>query len=753
MTRSQSLLFLAALLLWAGCGTSGNQEENNSSQSANIDGELRVVELDISFNRLDSAEKKLDELVGRATATDILRISDLRRQIAKGRSKQVAQAEQAKKQEAAKVNQQASSNLIAPGERSANSSSTFSSSPKSSFDSPTPPPSVSPQANVSASVPISNVLAQFSEVRFVKIVSVSAEPQIPRSKDEQLRAIEALEVTSSDPESVYMAYASLQKNYKLTPSEAVYIDSKMKLWDEQRHNQLPTADQTESSSVEDKEGLPAGKQQEYLAAIHSAVDHIQSSRSQQAIEKLTEARSIAPQFTTPDFVMGLLYACFARDFVKAEDFFSRVLRRDAANEAALNNRGLCMLLQADGHGAVSNWKQATNGRPIPEIVQNIGRMVDYPQFQTDLSDIIFKSRATRKDKALIDSIRREIKTHTGLDSQGSNGWMFALPRLSGLERTVHASLVESVSNMNWNRETNRELSIAITPHLLVTTRSAVESSEELFCTSVDAMISGSPRPARVIAVATNRNVALLYSPTSVGTSISLASSLPALGEEVLVYSSGSTIGGVPSATKALLAGLPDPVSRPELSYNIGTALLPGGGPVVNQQYELIALHADDPWSSNFSSTTSGNGVSIDDLQELLRAIHLEAYWKGDSSEASTPATVSRATVPLNVHFDQPTFGMERLKKNTHHGSCCLEDRSCLYCSGNGKIKLDCIVKDCHNGEINYTETVEIARDYKNRPIYGAKAFRKPCTTCRGIGFRMVDCELCRDGIDPKVSAR
>jgi hypothetical protein len=81
------------------------------------------------------------------------------------------------------------------------------------------------------------------------------------------------------------------------------------------------------------------------------------------------------------------------------------------------------------------------------------------------------------------------------------------------------------------------------------------------------------------------------------------------------------------------------------------------------------------------------------------------------------------------------FGLPRDGKRD--ASSYLEDTSCSACKGTGK--LDCLIKECHKGQVPAEGSVVIGENQFG-PIYGSKTIYVKCRACDKDGY--VRCRFC-----------
>ena len=275
---------------------------------------------------------------------------------------------------------------------------------------------------------------------------------------------------------------------------------------------------------------------------------------------------------------------------------------------------------------------------------------------------------------------------------------------------------------------------------------------------------GAEYEAELVAVSSDRDLALLRVPGLAAAPLPLAAGRARLAEGVLAlgFPRPEALGGGLKTTRGAVVGLPDGQADGMLLFD--AAVTPGnsGGPVCDARGAVAAVATKIFLIEQGLSA----GVTAADARRFLLAA-LPADARGDLppppaeraagaggdwaavAEAAAPAAVQVLCGVAPDRLDSGFSSAGEVAGDAGPGGAGWEDRSCPVCLGGGERR--CPANGCSNGEVQVRRRVQVSYDpLKKRPIYGVKSFPARCDRCRGGGA--VRCDHCRgaSGVDPDL---
>ena len=466
----------------------------------------------------------------------------------------------------------------------------------------------------------------------------------------------------------------------------------------------------------------------------------------------------------------------------ARKHFREALGRRPDHVAALNNLALAEWKAGDVRSALRSWKKAAEAAPgSPQLVQNVGRA--NMLIGTGLAGAVSR----RESRGLAD-LYADLAAAGGRHT-ATVGWL-VMPPVDSLAIHLDRTGVAFDPAGEFNRPGDAggegdsdELGgfgpidvafgsgFCVAPGYVLTNRHVAlpggEAGEPDFGRRYDRLAvsaGGVEFEADLIALSSDRDLALLYAPGLNARPVPLAANPPRLAEDVLAlgYPRPGVLGGGLKTTRGVVAGLPAGQADGMLLFD--AAVNPGnsGGPVCTAGGAVAAV------ASKIFLLDQGlsAGVTASDADRFLRAALPAADRAGLPPRVSPGATAgggdwadvaeavggSVVQVLCGLRPDRADSGFadsSEFAGPSGPGGEGWEDRSCPVCLGGGEH--GCPRDNCVKGKIQVKREVQVGYNrLAKRPIMATKSFPEPCQTCRGTDF--VPCGHCvaRNGVDPAL---
>ena len=453
----------------------------------------------------------------------------------------------------------------------------------------------------------------------------------------------------------------------------------------------------------------------------------------------------------------------------AKDHFEEVLRRRPDHVGALNNLALAEWKLNDVRAAVRAWTEAAEIAPASrQLVQNVGRANRLAG-----SGVVPVGR--RESRELAELYVTLSAAATGARFDDGTGWL-VMPPVD--PRAVEASGPEPLPSgpaRGGDPADGGAVTVAsgtgfcVAPGYVLTNRHVAVPGEELagaggplrrYDRLAVAGADGAERTAELVAVSSDRDLALLRCDGLDAVPIPLAVGPPRLAADVLAlgYPRPGVLGGGLKTTRGVITGLPAGQADGMLLFD--AAVNPGnsGGPVCGRDGAAAAIATKIFLIDQGLSA----GVTAADARRFLSAALPVRVGLPDPSAGSPGewADVAEAVGPGVVRVlcglrpDRLDRGLAAAGNDGPAGgggtgpASGWEDRTCPVCLGGNEVR--CGRDGCRRGAVN--EARRVVTGYNRlteSPIYATKNYKVKCPTCDGSGT--VRCPHCRvriPGVDP-----
>jgi len=516
----------------------------------------------------------------------------------------------------------------------------------------------------------------------------------------------------------------------------------------------------------------ASLKKETNALIESASKLIEVGSNAVARDNLLKASRIDPEGVRADFTLGLAHALLAHSPKSARKHFIVCVRRlsklgnyrstvqQANLISAMNNAAITETRLRSYGSALKRWRQLLEVTdPSPEVIQNLGRFSELSGRCPYLS----VSKSTTKSVGKLYGM--VAARHSTKPYDRTAGWLY-IPYISekvkddlkqpetpqdNPERIPLRKLTNSTRNL---REFAQGSGFVIADGMIITNKHVAEDAVA-FRFKIDGKDMDG-KLGHTHAISSKWDLAIIAVPGLSLPSIPIATEKPRIGVElrVLGYPQASDLGDYLKVTSGTYAG---PMTDGHMLYDAVTNPGNSGGPVINQNGEVIAVHT---LGINFSAKYAGGVPGLEALAFVQKhkmllannqnAIADDADWL-DVIEKAGKSTVQILclTTPDKIHWagrKRPNNPDDTKKVVTPRGWNGLEDPWCMNC--NGVAHVDCPNRKCRVGVI-------VGRKQVTIPIPGGNdrtktvPTRSRCPTCSGRG--QVSCPHCNNGLDSTLS--
>jgi S1-C subfamily serine protease len=482
----------------------------------------------------------------------------------------------------------------------------------------------------------------------------------------------------------------------------------------------------------------------------------------EACKALEKASRIDPDSIAADFTLGLFHSIMPpkmRHPKQAVQHFQEVLRRVPGYVPALNNLALAEMRNRKYPEAIRYLRKAAELSPrCQEVTQNLGRLAREMQ----------RGRIHANKKLQGEAAR--LYSHVVADKKGSAsavhlGWLY-LPFVPPKdERDGLASIRPTAGGAKiWDYA--QGTGFVIEPHYLLTCRHVVDDSTLGAADRVeviDPLDSSHQRrlPATVVAMCPDDDLALLNCDQLGAPPLSLASTVPQRGAEILVigFPGGSAFGFGLKTTRGIVTAVPGAVARSpgpswsdyshDLWYDAATSHGASGAAVFEKHGNVIAVHAagvhpgGDPSNAKYAGgVPSLNAIAF--IRQSLPSYNPNTRAGAALEWTDVDAKSSPSVALLVVGYQQIPIAVGGTEQK--HGGDCFDDRVCTACNGTGqKVCPFCnrgLVTDDHT-QVNVTPT-----PFGALRTVDTVTVQRHCTHCGGTGY--VHCDQCVGGIDPSL---
>ena len=519
-----------------------------------------------------------------------------------------------------------------------------------------------------------------------------------------------------------------------------------------------------------------------------------------------QASKSDPSAIRADFTMGLVYAFAPHyDYERSKTHFEEVLDRVPQHLTALNNLALVEMKLGHFDKALQYWSEAASLSPsIPEITQNVGRLIDVAnRKQIKLTQV----QQVRFERLYLNM----TQTQKGKLVVAEKGWYY-LPLILTEKERLHdpltllaiadakqkaeeqAKRLAEEAERQARRFGNNEDSVTpkvptsatMKDYLAVKSGTGFVVARGYVLThlgvirpqgwgDMDKLMIVDPTdprrekliPATIVDVSETSNVAVLHCPALNANPVPLTFDLPAADQKLYMIShpqtnqTGREIHTVTSSftmlsnqqTKRLV--LFDATAFPG---NRGALLTNVAGQAVG-----IGHISNHPGTERYME-----GVTLQELQSFLQSLIPQIENEQAIPRISEPLQVERnvqnATVMIVSYLKASDLGIrDNTRRRSYRPSRIMrssrtadepeveftgyEDKSCPVC--HGQTTVDCNVPQCSQGTITqkiaYRELVGIGR--ATQLVQKYRFVKQPCRKCKGKG--KVECANCEgDGNDP-----
>ena len=505
------------------------------------------------------------------------------------------------------------------------------------------------------------------------------------------------------------------------------------------------------------------------------------------VGNLTAARQ---QFETasgadPDGVLGDLWlgvgytlagpqwdAAAARDAALSgsKRHFTEALKRRPDNVAALNNLALAEWKTGDVRAAIAAWEAAAEVAPAGEqLAHNVGR-ANY------LAGAGF-AKVGRRDARRLGELYAALAAGGG-GHERTVGWL-VLPPVDPLAVNLDRAGTRTGGDPDPPPAAapaggdfvtvGYGSGFCVAPGFVLTNRHVAVPGDGDDPAGVNlgrrydrlAVASGGVEfEAELVAVSSDRDLALLRSPGLNAPPVPLAEAPPRLAAGVLAlgFPRPDALGGGLKTTGGSVVGLPGGQADGMLLFD--AAVNPGnsGGPVCDDRGAVAAVATKIFLLEQGLSA----GVTAGDARRFLRAsLPAEEFvalppapagpagdW-ADVAEVAGPAVVQVVCGVAPDRVDSGFGSAGEVAGDSGPGGDGWEDRSCPRCLGGGAVRCD--ADGCAGGVVKVPKRVRVGfNPFTKQPVMGTKNVDQKCRNCRGDGE--LRCRHCvgSNGVDPAL---
>ena len=472
------------------------------------------------------------------------------------------------------------------------------------------------------------------------------------------------------------------------------------------------------------------------ASFRQAARLLEEDQYASAYELLRRAGRMNPADVRSSFLAGLLASLpDVGEAEAAREHFSDVLAVRPEHTGAMHNMGLLSAKARRYTGAIRMWEQvADRDGKSPHLRHNLLRLIGFD----DEGRITLDAEERRR----LDMLLTKLEGTAEGELAGCRGYAF-MP-------STAASFTDA-RGLTSSGEPLRLLDrgygsgFVVAPGLVVTNRHVVLGDGGEVVPAVKVALPDGGRETvlgRVLAVAADRDLALVEAPGLAAPPLQVRDEEPARSEDLMIfgYPLPTAMGVSLKATRGVVTGAPS-VEKNGM-FTTDAAASPGnsGGPVVDDQGRVIGVLTakDNPLFQLLSKSADYTyAVSAEDLRAFLER---SAPPRPPAEPRQTPADwaavdrlVAASTVMLTACDveDRLDVTLPFAKSYT------LEDRTCPSCMGKGFVGCT----GCTGGNISYPQQVRTGYNrLTKRPIYTTKYFKRDCPSCRN---GTVACPGCR----------
>ncbi|MEK6260377.1 MAG: trypsin-like peptidase domain-containing protein [Planctomycetota bacterium] len=742
---------LVSVMVLSGCGgATGDPSVNGGAESAHaahpnvrLDKAVKMATLHLKYKEYDQAEKALQAALAEPGVTDTekaIALLDFIKSEKKANEIPPAAAtaahsplpSPASPPVAAAVPPKVGEARV--GEASVTANSVAGEKPVAPVEQPAAKPTAGPNA---ADEKPANVI----------IVEDAARQETPVEKvaatDAMVTKLEETARTEYEAVAALKLYERFVERHTLTPEQEKKLAPRLEKWREQagrglvRNGTLWIAPEIAKKNAEQADKL-----------IEQAATLIKLNNVKEVRDVLEKASRLDANGIQADFILGLLNSGVGVNHpATAEEHFKRVLVRSPRHISALNNLALTEIKLGKFQQALNHFTQAREQAPrTPEVNQNIGRLIkessakriDVPDgLQTRFSKLYAELTVSGKVQPsnpnrgwlympmyLSENERKGRKT-----AEGGNGGDLVLCG-SGTGFVVHPGYVLT------NRHVVRDDEFGVVEGLKIVDPTDEKHEREL--------------PAKVVAISADHDVALVKCDAIKAPAISLSTSVPRRGTEILAlgYPKSNLIGRGLKATRGIVTSLPEAATDNMLMFDAEINGGNSGGPVLNKTGEAIAVA-----TARYNVAIVGNysagipsTLAIPFVKNVLPDFASQPAAVVEKSWPDIDAQVGPSTVMLLCYHRSVSVGLNKAATASAATGprTVLEDVTCSVCNGAGKRR--CTNKGCVKGAVSTKEAVqaEVGTIIK-KTVTQYRFVNSPCPVCSGTA--QVDCGTCSSGRD------